>query len=269
MTPLRLVLPCAVFVGLWVLCVGPLSASSDVTRRAREFVRGHDKRVKPLEIAKNLAWWNANTSGKAEDYKKKVEAENRLDEALADRRAFAELKALEGRRKQIDEPTLARSIHVLYLQYLEKQVAPGLLKKMVARANAVEEAFNRFRAKVDGKELSDNEVRDVLKTSLNSRKLRAAWEASKAVGARLEKDLKELVKLRNRAAVKLGFKNYHALLLYLNEQDGDKLLKLFDDLDALTRKPFAEAKADLDARLAKRYGLKPGELMPWHYHDPF
>jgi peptidyl-dipeptidase A len=57
--------------------------------------------------------------------------------------------------------------------------------------------------------------------------------------------------------------------LYLNEQDGKQLLALFDELDELTRKPFADAKADLDARLAKRCGIKIDELMPWHYHDPF
>ena len=57
------------------------------------------------------------------------------------------------------------------------------------------------------------------------------WEAEQGgrQGARAE--LKELVKLRNQAAVKLGFKNFHALQLYLNEQNGDDLIKLFDELD--------------------------------------
>jgi len=95
------------------------------------------------------------------------------------------------------------------------------------------------------------------------------WEASKAVGGAVEADLKELVKLRNRAAVQLHFKNYHELQLYLNEQNGDDLLKLFDELDELTRAPFAAAKAEIDQKLAADYKIKPDELMPWHYHDPF
>ena len=41
-------------------------------------------------------------------------------------------------------------------------------------------------------------------------------------------------------------------MLTLNEQDGDELIKLFDDLDALTREPFTKAKAEIDARLAKK-----------------
>src|SRR5207245_2269590 len=109
-----------------------------------------------------------------------------------------------------------------------------LLKKMVEKANAVEEKFNKFRARVDGKDLTDNQIRDVLRESTDSKKLEAAWKASKVVGAEVEADLKELVKLRNRAAVKLGFRNFHALQLHLNEQDGPTLLKLFDELDELT-----------------------------------
>ena len=70
------------------------------------------------------------------------------------------------------------------------------------------------------------------------------------VGADVEKDLKELVKLRNEAARQLGFKNFHALQLFLNEQDGDELIKLFDELDELTREPFLKAKAEIDERLA-------------------
>src|SRR6266478_1077213 len=60
-------------------------------------------------------------------------------------------------------------------------------------------------------------AREALKQSKSSEYRRAVWEASKAVGRVVEADLKELVKLRNQAAVQLGFKNYHALLLYLNE----------------------------------------------------
>src|SRR5439155_680469 len=98
---------------------------------------------------------------------------------------------------------------------------------------------------------------------------KAVWEASKAVGAAVEKDLKELVALRNEAATKLRFKNFHALQLYLNEQNGEELIKLFDDLDTLTRDPFLAAKAEFDAILAKNYNIKVEDLMPWHYHDPF
>jgi peptidyl-dipeptidase A len=266
----RLFLFAGLALATLLLC-SPLAAvaSEEITGRARKFLDTHTAKVRPLEIAAAKAWWDANTTGKAEDFKKKEEAQNRIDEALANADAFKEAKDLRDHRKDIDDKTLARCMDVLYLAYLEKQVDTDLLKQMTAKSNKVEKAFNEYRAKVDDQEWTDSKVRDALKTSKDSKRRQQVWEASKAVGAVLESDLKDLVKLRNQAAKKLGFANYHALQLYLNEQDGKDLLKLFDELDELTREPFKAAKADLDARLAKKYAIKTTELMPWHYHDPF
>jgi peptidyl-dipeptidase A len=264
---LRLLLPFVVIV-VCLAVAAPAQASPEATARARAFVAAHEAKLRPLEIRANQAWWDANVSGKADDFKRKEEAQNRIDEALADPAAFKEVKEIKD-RGQIDDPIVARCIDVIYLAYLEKQVDPALLKQMVAKSNAVEKAFNEFRAKVDGKELTDNQVRTVLKTSKDSAHRRAAWEASKVVGKVVEADLKQLVQLRNQAARKLGFKNYHALQLFLNEQDGEQLLRLFDELDDLTREPFRQAKAEIDVRLAANCAITVDELRPWHYHDPF
>jgi len=59
------------------------------------------------------------------------------------------------------------------------------------------------------------------------------------------------------------------MMLTLNEQDQEEVLRLFDELDQLTRQPFLEAKAEIDKRLAANCGIRVEELRPWHYHDPF
>jgi len=78
-----------------------------------------------------------------------------------------------------------------------------------------------------------------------------------------------LVKLRNQAARKLGFDNYHTLSLATSEQDVKELDKIFEELYELTNEPYAKLKADLDSILAAKYEVAVTELMPWHYHDPF
>ena len=249
----------------------PDGAAASAADDAKAFVADHEARMKPLEVESNIAWWNANTTGRDADFKKKEEAQNKIDAALSDKPTFDKLKAIKAARDkgELKDPLLARQIDLLYLAYLEKQVEPDLLKRITAKANAVEQQFNVYRAKVDGKELPDSEVRNVLKSSGDSAIRQKVWEASKGVGKAVEADLKDLVSLRNEAATKLGFPNFHALMLTLNEQKGDELLKLFDDLDELTKKPFTAAKTEIDARLAKKVGVKPADLMAWHYHDPF
>ena len=242
-------------------------ARSSDDSRARKFIADHEARIRPLEKAVNLAWWTANVSGKDEDFKVKEQAQNKLDEALADKDRFAELKALK--QLKLRDRLIARQIDVLYLMYLEKQVDAGLLKKTTSKANVIEQAFNVFRARVDDKEMTDSEVRKVLKESKDSARRKAVWEASKAVGAVVEKDLRELVGLRNEAARALGFRDYHVMQLFLNEQTQEQVLTLFDQLDELTREPYRRAKADTDARLAMHCGIPVDALRPWHYHDPF
>ena len=68
----------------------------------------------------------------------------------ADHARFDRLKAIKATK--LAEPALARQIDVLYLLYLEKQVDPELLKQITAKANAIEKAFNGYRATVNGRQ---------------------------------------------------------------------------------------------------------------------
>jgi peptidyl-dipeptidase A len=249
----------------------PTASAAQPADKAKAFVEDHMRVVRPKEVEAALAWWNANITGHDTDFKKKEDAQNAIDALLSSKDKFADIKAVkEAKDKgEIADKLLARQVDVLYLQYLEKQADPALLKKINSKSNAVEQTFNVYRAKVDGAELPDSKVRAVLKDSTDLAYRKKVWEASKGVGAAVEADLKELVKLRNESAKQLGFKNYHAMMLTINEQDGGEVIRLFDDLDALTKEPFKAAKADVDARLAKKYKVEPGDLMPWHYHDPF
>ncbi len=252
------------------LPIGLAADSNDVPpndARAKRFIQQYEATVKPLEIEANLLDWNANVTGKEEDFRKKQAAEEKLSLRLADPQSFAELKAI--RQAGVSDPLLAREIDVLYRQYLSRQIPPELLKQILAKENAIQRAFNVFRPTLDGRETTDNDLRRILTESRDSHELRAAWEAGKKVGPVVLADLKELVKLRNQAARSLGFSDYYALQLYVGEQDRAQIVKLFDELDELTRGPFHRAKAEIDAALAKHYGITVAELRPWHYQEPF
>ncbi|MBU4273745.1 MAG: M2 family metallopeptidase [Planctomycetes bacterium] len=253
-----------------MVAVGTTAASeSDKPNdaRAMQFIRQYEATVRPLEIETNLLWWTASLTGKEEDFRKKQAAEEKLDLCLANPQRFAELKAI--RQSGVSDPLLARQIDVLYRKYLSRQIPPELLKNILAKENEAQRAFNVFRPTLDGKEVTNNDLRRILIESRDSDELRAAWEAGKKVGPVVLADLKELVALRNQAARQLGFSDYYAVRLFLGEQDRKQLIKLFDELDELTRGPFHEAKLEMDAALAEHYGITVDELRPWHYHDPF
>lgn len=242
-------------------------AEDAVERRAQQFISQHEQLIRPLEIEVGRRWWQANTTGKEEDFAAKQAVETKLDLALSDRQRFAELKAI--REAKPAAPLLARQIELLYRQYLAKQVDSNVLERIIAKSNDIEKAFNVFRAQVDGQAMSDNQVRNVLKQSDDSARRRQVWEASKEVGRAVEQDLLQLVGLRNEAAKSLGFGDFHQMQLYLAEQDQAQVVSLFDKLDDLTRDGFLKVKAELDDALAAHCKTDVNSLRPWHYHDPF
>lgn len=241
--------------------------AQDMSEQAKQLVSDYESRLRPLEIAVALAWWDANVTGSQTAFDKKQAAETELDLALSDRERFAKLKQCD--EADIGDDVLARQVHVMYLGALSKQVDPTLLEQMTALSNAIDMRFNKYRARVGDEELADSAVRKELKESSDSARRQAVWEASKGVGAEVAQDLAKLVALRNQAATQLGFKNFQAMQLHLNEQDPEAVLQLFDELDALTRDRYAAAKSEIDAKLAANCGVKVIGLQPWHYQDPF
>jgi peptidyl-dipeptidase A len=157
----------------------------------------------------------------------------------------------------------------MYNSYLGNQVDTALLNSVIKMQTEIEKKYSNFRADVNGKKLSDNEVEEVLKTSVSSTELQTAWEGHKAIGPVVAQDIISLVKKRNEIAKQLGFNNYHEMSLKLSEQDPEEISTLFDELDNLTRDAFAGLKGEIDTFLSKRNNVKTEELMPWHYQNRF
>jgi len=233
-----------------------------------KFITAHEEKIKPMAKEVNLASWTAAISGKPEDYDKVSELTLKIRNVYSNPQEFAFLKEVKE-SGQIKDAILARQLEVLYNNYLESQIEPELLKKIVDLGTKIEKNFSTFRGIIDGDKVTDNEIKEILKTQTDSDKRKQAWLASKQVGVEVADDIIQLVKLRNEAARKLGFDNYHTLSLAATEQDVKELDRIFDQLYELTNEPYAKLKAELDRILADNCGVAVTELMPWHYHDPF
>lgn len=236
--------------------------------KLNDFIAGYEQRVEPLYTEANLAYWDASISGKTEDWARAEEAQLKLTELHASKEDFAILKKIKT-SGAVQEPLLVRQLNALYNSYLYNQADIEKLKEKIRLETEVEQKYSNFRAVVNGKTVTDNEIEEVLKTSTNTSILKEAWLAHKNIGPLVSEDVKKLARLRNEIAKELGFANYHEMSLKLDDQEPDDVNKLFDELDLLTRDAFATLKDDIDAHLAKRYNVKKAELMPWHYQNRF
>jgi len=237
-------------------------------RQLQAFITAHVAKVEPLSDKANLAYWDASTTGKSAYYDKLSRLQIRIRRIQSNPQEYAFLKDAKESGK-VRDARLARQLDKLYHGYLQNQIEPGLLERIVDADTRIQEKYNNFRGTIEGKKVTNSEVYTILTTAKDVRKRELAWKASKQVGEAIIDDLLQLVKLRNQAARKLGFDSYHSLSVVTGEQSLEELDRMFDELGELTSEPFARLKAELDRILADGYGIASADLMPWHYHDPF
>ena len=270
--------PLAVFSTVCLMCsctntgrsgvVGHPSVPTEPHAVYREIRDAHVAQWEDLERRWRLAWWEAALSGNESDFERAQDLELAVRRLHSNRETFAKLQELRT-SGTITDPASARSLELLYWAFAENQLDDDLMQRMVALQTGLEQTFNTFRPQVEGQEVTANDIREVLSSSTDSERRRAMWEASKEVGPLIAPRLIELAKLRNEAAAALGYDSYYNMMLRFREQDPEEIRRVFDELAQLTDEPFRRAKAEIDERLAARYGLSVDQLQPWHYGDPF
>jgi peptidyl-dipeptidase A len=236
--------------------------------RLNELVADHVRKRAPLEREARVASWELATRGDARWEAESQRLETELKRLLSDREAFARLDRLRE-AGDVGGETARRTLEVLHREHLQNQTDPALLERMVALEVRAEGIFANFRPELDGRPVSENDVRRLLRDSDDVAVRRRAWEASKELGPSMAPLVRELVELRNRAARGLGFRDHYAMSLELQEIDESFLFGLLEELERLTEQPHRELLAELYGRLGKRFGTTPDGVRPWHLADPF
>ena len=155
---------------------------------------------------------------------------------------------------------------MLYAAANNPQTEPELVKERIAAENKQNSELFGFAFKVDGKEVTPNEIDKVLEGSANQAERLRYWEASKEVGKGLKDGLARLVDLRNRTVTPLGYKDYFAYqvadygmttdqMMALNEQFVREIWPLYRELHTWAR-----------YELAKKYGAaEVPDMIPAHW----
>jgi len=236
--------------------------------RMSKFISAFESKSIPLYREMAITSWNANISGTDADLAVSEKASFEYTKIFTDTNAFNELKEIKG-SGAVKDPILARQLDLLYDAYLGNQVDTGLISLKLKMETEINKKYLNFRANINGKELSDNQIEDILKNSTSNSELQAAWEGHKLIGPVVAEDIINLVKHRNLIAQKLGFRNFHEMSLKLSGQEPDEVTAIFNELDDLTRDNFTQLKNDIDAYFSKLYKINPANLRPWHYQNRY
>ncbi|MGE5344121.1 MAG: M2 family metallopeptidase [Candidatus Omnitrophota bacterium] len=243
-------------------------ATMTLQKQADSFLQNYLAQLDKAFCTRAALYWKATNSGNKEDFDAYAAADLVLKKLHSDAQSFSQIEAFLAQKDKL-EPITARSLQVAWNAFKENQLPKEMLEQLSSEAASIEQIFNSFRATMDGKEYSDNELAAMMKAETNSAKRKKIWEAEKQVGQAVGPRLAALAKLRNAAAQKLGFKNYWDMQIRLQEHQPDQIMAIFEDLEKQTNEPFKTMKAQMDRELAARFKVKPEDMMPWHYDSPF
>ena len=235
---------------------------------ARRLVGEAERRLAPLEVDWRHSEWNLAARASEEHRQAAESAGIAYETALADPSLHDSAAAAEAAAD--GDETLRRSAEVLRLATAGKRRPRELIERIVRLETELAGIYSEHRAEVDGRRLSANEINDVLASSTDERLRRAVWEASKGVGGEVDPRLRELVRLRNDAARRLGHRDHYAMSLADEEIDEGWLYGVLDGLEEGLREPWARERAAIDADLRARLGLAAdARVEAWHLSDPF
>ena len=235
-------------------------------QKLQNFIDEHVAKVEPMADVAQLACWTAYTDGTDENWAKAEETEKTWELVYTSPEDYSKLVGFQE-SGEINDHLLKRQLHVLVQAYKGNQIPEELLGQMIAKGAEVKKLRNNYRPEVDGKKLSRNDMEEVFVNSTDSEERKKIWEAQKSVGPAILEPLMDLVRLRNKAAKHLGYDNFYAMRIDLQDLDMDWLMGTFDQLYEMTETSFVKAKAEVDAVLRERMGVT--EVMPWHYIDAY
>jgi len=274
---------------LLLLCF--LSVSCLNEKQQSELILRHyiDKNVdliRNFSMEATVAHWNVNLSGNQNDYKKLLDLElnfnnsnqTKTGQFSPDRfipfteNVFTKEKDFELLRKLknselITDPVLKRQLTVLYQSFMGPQVEVNRHKKIRFAETKLMQSFSTIQVEIGNKIYAGAQLDSIRKYSTDTALLRKVYTAYRDKGKQIAGDIIQMVKTRNEFACEFGYTDYYQLALETKDQTPEKIKTLLDTVELKTRKPFFEAKLQVDRVLAKKYHIRKEELLSYHYND--
>jgi peptidyl-dipeptidase A len=244
------------------------AASSSVEAAARAFVGEHAARVAPLVREAYGAEWDAAVGGGDDAHARSARARTELKALHSDAENARRVRAWLA-SDEVRDAALRRQLVLMDHEFTANQLPRETIEDLVRRASELEHHFHTHRSTLGGRAVSNNELLDVLRVETDEGARREAWEASKQIAAGAAEPLRELVRRRNAAARSLGFRDFYAMELHLQELDEETLFGVLDELRDGSDEPFRAFRAEMDRDLSARFGVPVEALRPWHWDDPF
>jgi len=216
---------------------------------------GQDKELTDITCALDslehkLAWldgrlalenWSLLTTGESDSL---AFYQQLYDWVVADRETFDFLHAARDRvRNEIDN----RRLEILYPAFLAAQVQND--KHVRSLRDSLVHVLSSYQAELHGQPSSRAHIESRFYYDSQRANREQAYVALNLVGEEIADDVARLFRLRNRAAQRLGYRDYFTMVLDQSELPLDEYLSLLQHIDSLTSEPYRKLIEQIRNRL--------------------
>lgn len=255
-----------------VACKSEDKSSTDhsaAQNEAQAFLDSYTQEYVDLYYASAEAAWKTNTEIQEGDtlnaYNSRI-----ADEAMT---AFTgSVENIEATKKLLTQkdaltPLQVRQLEtILYLAGGDPQIVADLVKEKIIASIAQTEKLYGFQYRLDGKDVSTNNIDNILKTEMDLKERLKAWEASKEVGKELKDGLVNLRRLRNETVQALDYDDYFAYQVSNYGLSTEEMMGMMQRLNQELRPLYRELHTYARYELAKKYGVKEvPDYLPAHW----
>ncbi len=245
-----------------------LTRGSGLRDQVQRYLDDYAATYSKLQYASALAEWDSNTHIVEGDdtNAKKTQAAN---EALA---AFTgSVKNIETARRYLEQREKLTRLQVKQLEAIlfkaadDPQTVPDLVKQRIAAETAQTEKLYGFKFKIGDRDVTTNQIDDLLRTETELGMRLEAWEASKTVGPGLRQGLENLRRLRNETVRALGYPDYFSYQVSEYGMSTKEMMDLIAQINRELRPLYRELHTYFRYELAKKFGQPVPDRIPAHW----
>lgn len=250
---------------LALLCAGAACAAESVQERADRFLKLTNASYQALYTVLSEAQWTAVTDV-SPIHDAAFEAANKAYAAFNGNPAvITEAKELLAHRAELNELTWRQLERVLLNAAECPMTNPKLVADRIGAETAQASTLNSFQFKLRGKDVTANDIDNLLHSSTDLEERRAVWEASKESGRALKDGLIKLRGLRNGVARELGYPDYFTLQVASYGMTTDEMLKLNEEFMRVLQPLYLQLHTWVKYKLAERYHQPVPNRIPAHW----
>ncbi len=228
-------------------------------KQVDSFLTSYNKDFQKYLTASNEGQWKLNTyivDGDSITAKESSAADEAFAKFTGSKSVIEMTKKFLEQKDKLTAKQVRQLKVILFAAGNNPETAGDVVKKRIDADKNQTKLLYGFKFMLNGKEVTPNEIQDVLSNSTNLKERNAAWTASKEVGKVLKDGLANLRDLRNESVQALDYKDFFAYNASEYGYTVDELINVTRGMIKDAWPLYRELHTWARYELAKKYNVK-------------